>query len=90
MLAVLEDALYCYRLGTGSTTRIQRLAYEADAWFSSEDERWPFAFLNVCRALGLDPAEIRRALRHNDDPAPLETATKPRRVVYQQRPLSVA
>ena len=69
MRAVLEDARSCYQLGIGNRTRTHRLALEADAWFSSEDERWPFAFVNVCRALGLDPAAIRRALRDSSDRA---------------------
>ena len=56
--AVLEDALYC--------VRIPGLAQEAAAWFFSEDERWPFAFVNVCGALGLDPAAVRRTLPRTD------------------------
>jgi hypothetical protein len=69
MRAVLADALYCYHLGAGSVTRTRRLAHEARAWFHSEDERGPFAFVNVCRALGLDPAAIRRRLHHGNDQA---------------------
>jgi hypothetical protein len=28
----------------------------------SDDERWPFSFVNVCRALGLEPGHLRRRL----------------------------
>src|SRR5260221_9877416 len=59
MRAVLADALDCLHLGAGSTTRTRRLAHEAQAWVHSNDERWPFAFVNVCCALGLDPAAVR-------------------------------
>jgi hypothetical protein len=32
---------------------------EVDEWFGSDDRTWPLSFLNVCKALGLDPAELR-------------------------------
>jgi hypothetical protein len=32
---------------------------EVDAWFASDDRQWPFSFRNVCRALGLDPDDVR-------------------------------
>jgi hypothetical protein len=63
MRAVLADALFCYH------TQNRSLVREAAAWFSSEDDRWPFAFVNVCRALGLDPASVRRALRQGSNRA---------------------
>ncbi len=41
------------------------------AWFASDATDWPFAFRNLCEALDLDPAEVRRGLgivarRHTD------------------------
>jgi len=64
MLAVLTDAIECYlqRWCAMQGQRSQRLAQEAQAWLFSDDERWPFAFVNVCAALGLDPAYVRRGL----------------------------
>jgi hypothetical protein len=32
---------------------------DARTWFDSNDTEWPYSFLNVCRALGLVPDNIR-------------------------------
>lgn len=90
MRAVLEDALSCCKPGAGSTTQTRRLAHETQAWFHSEDERGPFAFVNVCRALGLDPASVRRTLQPGHGQAPLRPYRKTRKVASRRQPLSVA
>jgi len=70
MAAVLEDAmrelLRPVQPWIGSAWR-QRA--ELQAWFESDDLAWPFSFLNVCEALDLDPARLRRrvALLASDD-----------------------
>jgi len=87
MRAVLEDALHCVaKQFSHRGRRSQRLAREAEAWFFAEDEHWPFAFVNICAVLGLDPAYVRRGLTrwclqrrtapHTGSPraAPLRTA----------------
>ena len=49
MLAVLEDAVSCFRKYAGATRpRNQRLFREAEEWFMDEDASWPFAFEAVC------------------------------------------
>jgi hypothetical protein len=64
MRAVLDDAIHCYQQQFATKTRhARRLAREAEAWFFDNDERWPFSFVNVCRALGFDPEYVRRGLR---------------------------
>lgn len=64
MSAVLEDAIYCFQQQfAGEQPRKQRLAKEAEEWLFSDDDRWPFSFLNICAALGLDPPSVRRALK---------------------------
>jgi hypothetical protein len=64
MRAVLDDAIHCYQQQFAiKTQRARRLAREAEAWFLNNDERWPFSFVNVCRALGLEPEYVRRGLR---------------------------
>jgi hypothetical protein len=64
MRAVLDDAIHCYQQQfTIQTQRARRLAKEAEAWFWDNDERWPFSFVNVCRALGFEPEYVRRGLR---------------------------
>lgn len=64
MRAVLSDAIDCYRkLFITKNWRTQRLGNEAMAWFAANDEHWPFSFINICRALALDPDYIRRGLK---------------------------
>ena len=82
MLAVLESAIWVLlhrRLGRG------RVA-EAERWVASDSTDWPFAFINVCQALGLDPGYLRRGLRRHarlgrevGPPAPL-----PRHFVFRR------
>jgi len=62
--AVLEDALACFQsqfMTEGH--RVQREAQEAEQWFLSEEARWPFSFVTVCAALGLEPEAIRQRLK---------------------------
>lgn len=62
-LAILEDALRYYRDYAGSTDSRRRALYDdAAEWIASRDRREPFAFENVCDALGLHPDAVRRAL----------------------------
>jgi hypothetical protein len=64
MHAVLDDAINCYQKQfLPSTRHEQRLASEAAEWLFSNDDRWPFSFVNVCHALGLDPEYLRRGLK---------------------------
>jgi hypothetical protein len=86
MRAVLADAIYCFHLGRGRR-QTRRLAQEAQAWFSSEDERWPFSFVNVCCALGLDPASVRRSLRRANEQPTTEAPKKKRIMAARRRPL---
>ena len=57
MLAVLEDAARTYGESEGSPDSVP--CREVDAWFASDDRRWPFSFRNVCRTLRLDPDDVR-------------------------------
>ena len=64
-LAILEDALRYYRDYAGARDRRARaLHQDAVEWFTSHDRSEPFAFENVCDALGLDANAIRRGLRN--------------------------
>jgi hypothetical protein len=63
MLAVLEDAVGTFqKYVTASARRGQRLFAEAEEWFATEATDWPFAFQNICQALGLEPTYIRNGL----------------------------
>jgi hypothetical protein len=57
MLALLTDALAVIR---GARAERQRAVAEARAWFAATDPGWPFSFVRVCDALGLDPERVRR------------------------------
>lgn len=75
MLAVLEDAVGAFQKHVSATGRRgRRLFSEAEDWFASADVEWPFAFENICAALGLEPAYIRAGLHRWRDaqrtPAP--------------------
>jgi hypothetical protein len=64
LYAVLEDAIFCLRKGKREKGRnYVRTAQEAEAWLFSDNDEWPFSFVNVCQHLGLDPAYLRRGLK---------------------------
>lgn len=63
MAAVLEDALSLVRRGRRGSPA-QRAAYDdAKRWIEMDDELWPFSFVRLCDALGLDPDGVRRRMR---------------------------
>jgi len=63
MVAVLEDAIECFRKYSMSRAGVgPRLFDEAKVWLFTDDERQPFSFLNICEALRLDPGYIRRGI----------------------------
>ena len=63
MRAVLVDALLCFQKHAFSQRRAgQRLYREAKEWIFSDEQRWPFSFVNVCAALNLNPGYIRLLL----------------------------
>jgi hypothetical protein len=72
MLAVLEDAVACYR----RTLKRPRqnpaiLARQAEFWIRLEDWESPFSFNNICEALALDPKATRARILRS---APAEKA----------------
>ena len=59
MRAVLKDALVVlFKYEATQDRRGQRLLAEAQHWLES-DADWPFSFVNVCDALGLEPSCVR-------------------------------
>jgi hypothetical protein len=64
MLALLTDAVRCYQSGvdTPSGTRTQVFA-EAENWIFHAPLKTPFSFEDVCNALEIDPAYLRKGLR---------------------------
>ena len=63
MLAVLEDAVQCIENGRRQRRfGARRLAAEAEGWVRCDRTDWPFSFLNVCEALGIDVDAMRSRL----------------------------
>jgi len=60
MLALLASSLETYRDGLASPVPAKRVeAFRVEAWAASDEDHWPFAFLNVCRHVGLSPDYVR-------------------------------
>jgi hypothetical protein len=63
MFAVLEDAVKCLRKYAGGRNgREQRLFRQTQEWIMAKDEDWPFSFVSICEAFGLDQEYLRSAL----------------------------
>ena len=69
MLAVLEDAIYCFQSYGLAQDRIRRrLFLQAKEWLMEDDDApWQFSFANICAVFGLSLQYIRAGLmRHKD------------------------
>ena len=63
MVAILEDAVDCFQKYLwAADNRSRHLRTEAEKWFLSNDDSWPFSFVNICHALDLHPDFLRRGL----------------------------
>jgi hypothetical protein len=63
MLAVLEDAIYCFQKYCNARSRKeQRLFANTEAWIVEPDDGWIFSFEHICETMGLDPSCMRRGL----------------------------
>jgi hypothetical protein len=78
LLAILEDAVHCYRKYRVARDRTGRERFhEAEDWIMGGENDWIFSFDNACELLGLDPQYLRRGLR--DWSAEEAEPEKPRR-----------
>ena len=91
MRAVLEEALNCFQCQfQGDRENARRLGLEAETWFFNDDTSWPFAFVNICTILGINPDYIRRGLRQWKQTWPLKIQQRKRRTIGSRRPLKLA
>lgn len=91
MRAVLEEALTCFQYQFFiRRPGAQQLAKEAEEWFFSDATSWPFAFVNICTVLHLDPNYIRRGLRNLQTNWPPKLSQRKRRIIGTRRPLTLA
>jgi hypothetical protein len=64
MLAILEDAVDCYRKHAAARdNKARHLFAEAESWIEAPDSNWLFSFQNICDVLGLESEYIRGGLR---------------------------
>src|SRR5262249_35765547 len=76
MLAVLEDAVGTFQKYVNARERTgQRLFAEVEDWFAADEVEWPYSFLNISQALGLDPEYLRSGLGRWEDLARRRTST---------------
>lgn len=81
MVAVFEDALeILQKHHAARDAKLRALFDETYEWFFSDDREWPYAFLNVCEVLRLDPAYVRFGIQrwldtHREHPAGHKRAT---------------
>ena len=88
MRAVLEDAVLCFQKSQGSNAA--SLAKDAERWFFADDQHWPFSFVKICAALGLNAEYIRMGLQRWRQHPPAVSPKKRRRTVLTHTTLSVA
>src|ERR1041384_1876801 len=64
IVAVLQHAGGIFQRHAFAPDRGGRLLFaDIDAWFTSDDPDYPFAFVSICNVLGLDVAYVRSGLR---------------------------
>ena len=64
MLAVMEDAVGTFqKYACAADRNAQRIFTEVEDWFGSDGIDWPYSFVNLCHALGLDVDFMRDGLR---------------------------
>ena len=60
---VLKQAAQDLRRFHGATSPVERELYrDAYSWLISDDQAWPFSFLNVCQLLNIVPENLREEL----------------------------
>jgi hypothetical protein len=80
VLAILEDAIHCYRKFGAARNRAGRQQFrEAEEWLMGGGDGSVFSFDSVCDLLGLDPQYVRRGIRESAARPAAENAVRPRR-----------
>jgi len=88
MRAVLDDAIHCFQQYSDATSaQARRLAQEAEEWLFSEEEQWPFSFVNICLFLGLDSVALRHKLQDTRR-QPSCSSQRKKHVIRRRRHLS--
>jgi hypothetical protein len=63
MLAVLEDAVWCFQNGLAAKDKRKRgLSQDAETWLMEDGGGWLFSFNEICEMLGIEPNNVRKHL----------------------------
>jgi len=63
LIAVLEDAVHCFRKNLHATDpKVRQLFLDAETWILTNDRTWFFSFDNVCETLDIDADYLRDGL----------------------------
>jgi len=63
MLAVLEQAIDCFRINIFQRTKKQQELYrEVESWILDENQRWLYSFDIICETLDISPTYLRARL----------------------------
>lgn len=63
MLAVLEDALFCFQKNVLARTEKERALFQkAEDWIMEEDGDWLFSFDSICEVFEINPRYLRKGL----------------------------
>ena len=64
MLAVLEDAIFCFKKFVRASDRKKKaLFHDAEDWIFRKNDEYAFSFETICEALGLDSEYLRAGLK---------------------------
>ena len=63
MFAVLLDAVECFqKYPFERGNKLARRLNDTEEWIFKDDYEWPFSFVNICEAVGMDPQYLRNGL----------------------------
>ena len=63
MLAVLQDAVFCFQKNLFAPTNIKKALFqEAEDWILEKGCDWLFSFENICEALGINAKYLQKGL----------------------------
>lgn len=89
IVAVLEDAVRCYRRYlNGTRPRARRIFRETNEWFAADEPQEPFSFVSICAILGIDPEAFRAGLQRQRVPRQACAASATRAAPLQTRRLA--
>jgi hypothetical protein len=63
MLAVLQDAIFCFQANLMATSRKKRVLFlETEQWILEQDKVYAYSFENICQMLGVEASYLRKGI----------------------------